>query len=299
LRLPVLSLDGDNHCLSQWQKYRLAAGPPNANVQPKGKRVNAMQRQLTKIAGMAVECFTAGEGRPLFFLHDELGFAPQAPFLELLCKRRRVIALSLPGFGESDLPLWIDCADDLSYVALSCLDQQGVQAVDIIGCSLGGWVAAELASKAPERVTRLVLAAPYGVKLGGADRLEFPDLFAMSKTAVAEKSFHDASLANVDAAALSDAEVKAIVRNRESFALFAWEPYLHNPKLSHRLERVTAPTLFIRGASDGIVSAAYVTGYAALFPNASATELPAAGHFVHLEQPDAFVSRALDFLDRN
>lgn len=258
-----------------------------------------MQRRLTTIAGMAVECFTAGEGRPILFLHDELGFSPQAPFLKLLCKNRSVIALSLPGFGESDLPLWIDCVDDLSYIALGFLDSLGLHAVDVIACSFGGWVGAELASKSPERVKRLVLAAPYGVKLGGVDRLEFPDLFAVSKMEIAEKSFHDPSLANIDPAALSDPELKAIVRNRESFALFAWEPYLHNPKLSHRLERITAPALFMRGTSDGIVSADYVAGYAALMPNASVTEIPAAGHFIHLEQPGAFVSQALDFLDRN
>jgi pimeloyl-ACP methyl ester carboxylesterase len=260
---------------------------------------DAMRREVMTIAGVAVECFTAGEGRPLLVLHDELGLSPQAQFLDFLSKRRRVVALSLPGFGESDLPLWMDCVDDLSYIALGLLDRLGINAIDIVGCSLGGWVAAEVASKSPERVTRLVLAAPYGVKLGGVDRLEFPDLFGMSKTAIAEKSFHNPSFANFDAAALSDAELTTIVRNRESFTLFAWEPYLHNPKLSHRLERAAAPTLFIRGASDGIVSADYVAGYAALFPNSSVMEIPAAGHFVHLEQPEAFVSRTLDFFDRN
>lgn len=195
-----------------------------------------MRRAMITISGLAVEYFTAGEGRPLLVLHDELGLSPRAPFLDLFSERRRVIALSLPGFGQSDLPLWIDCVDDLSYIALGLLDRLNLKTVDIIGCSLGGWVAAELASKSPERVARLVLAAPYGVKLGGPDRLEFPDLFALPKTAVAEKSFHNPALANIDVAALSDAEMTTLVRNRESFALFAWEPYLHNPKLAHRLE---------------------------------------------------------------
>jgi pimeloyl-ACP methyl ester carboxylesterase len=145
----------------------------------------------------------------------------------------------------------------------------------------------------------MVLAAPYGVKLGPVDRLEFPDLFAMPKKSIVEKSFHEPDVADVDVKALSDAEVTAIVRNRESFTLFAWEPYLHNPKLAHRLERVTSPTLFIRGASDGIVSSSYVTAYASLFPDASVTEIPSAGHFPHVEQPIAFTSRALDFLNQN
>jgi pimeloyl-ACP methyl ester carboxylesterase len=257
-----------------------------------------MQREMIAVAGLAVECFTAGSGRPLLFLHDELGLWPDAPFLELLCKRRSVVALSLPGFGDSDLPIWVDCVDDLSYVVLGLLDRLRLGTVDIIGCSLGGWVAAELTSKAPERVGRLVLSAPYGIKLGTADRLEFPDLFAMSKAEIAEASFHDASLAALNVEDLSDEELTKVVRNREAFALFAWEPYLHNPKLSHRLERATAPTLFLRGRSDGIVSADYLAGYAALFRDASITEFSAAGHFVHLEQPKAFVSKSLEFLDR-
>ena len=256
-----------------------------------------MQREVIGIAGSAVECFEAGSGRPLLFLHDERGLWPEAPFLDFLCERRRVVALSLPGFGDSDLPIWMDCVDDLSYVVLGLLDQLRLSAVDIIGCSLGGWVAAELTSKAPERVTRLVLAAPYGVKIGAADRLEFPDLFAMSKSELAERSFHNVSMGEINAAELSDEELTKIVRNRESFTLFAWEPYLHNPKLARRLDRATAPTLFIRGTSDGIVSAEYVAGYAALFSNASVSEVPAAGHFVHLEQPQAFVSQSLHFLD--
>jgi pimeloyl-ACP methyl ester carboxylesterase len=256
-----------------------------------------MQRDVIEIAGLAVECFTAGSGRPLLFLHDELGLRPEAPFLDSLGRHRRVVALSLPGFGQSDLPLWMDCVDDLSYIVLGLLDRLGLSAVDVIGCSLGGWVAAELTSKAPERVKRLVLAAPYGVKLGAPDRLEFPDLFAMSKTELAERSFHNVSLAEVNSAELSDADLTKLVRNRESFALFAWEPYLHNPKLSRRLDRAAAPTLFIRGTSDGIVSAEYVAGYAALFSDASVAEVPAAGHFVHLEQPEAFVTQSLHFLD--
>jgi pimeloyl-ACP methyl ester carboxylesterase len=257
-----------------------------------------MQRDVIEIAGSPVEYFAAGSGRPLLFLHDELGFWPQAPFLESLCKHRSVVALSLPGFGQSDLPLWMDCVDDLSYTVLGLLDRLGLSGVDVIGCSLGGWVAAELTSKAPERVRRLVLAAPYGVKLGSPDRLEFPDLFAMSKTELAERSFHNVSLAEVSGTDLSDADLTKVVRNRESFALFAWEPYLHNPKLSRRLDRAVAPTLFIRGASDGIVTAEYVTGYAALFADASVAEVPASGHFVHLEQPEAFVTQSLRFLDR-
>lgn len=258
-----------------------------------------MKREVLTISGVNVEYFSEGEGRPLLFLHDELGFSPDHRFLKLLGSQRRIVALSFPGFGQSELPLWIDSVDDLSYITLGLLDRLELGSVDLVGCSFGGWVAAELASKSPKRIRKMVLAAPYGVKLGPVDRLEFPDLFAMSKTAIAEKSFYNSGFADVDADGLSDAEATAIVRNRESFTLFAWEPYLHNPKLAHRLERATSPTLFIRGSNDGIVSAEYSAGYAALFPESSTIEIPSAGHFPHLEQPEAFASQVWAFLAQN
>ena len=71
---------------------------------------------------------------------------------------------------------------------------------------------------------------------------------------------------------------------------------MHNPKLTHRLHRITAPTLFLRGASDGLVSADYLAAYAKLIPNAKIETVPDAGHALPVEQPQAFASRVLSFL---
>ena len=87
------------------------------------------------------------------------------------------------------------------------------------------------------------------------------------------------------------------MRNRETLALLVWEPYMHNPKLRHRLHRVTAPTLFLRGESDGLVSAEYLARYARLLPNARIDTIAAAGHAPHIEQPEAFARTVLQFLD--
>jgi pimeloyl-ACP methyl ester carboxylesterase len=95
---------------------------------------------------------------------------------------------------------------------------------------------------------------------------------------------------------MPDDELAAMFRNRETLALLVWEPWMHNTKLKHRLHRVKAPALFIRGASDGLVSDAYLKTYAALLPNARTLTIPAAGHAPHLEQPAAFAKAALEFL---
>jgi pimeloyl-ACP methyl ester carboxylesterase len=88
-----------------------------------------------------------------------------------------------------------------------------------------------------------------------------------------------------------------VFRNRESLALLTWEPWMHNPKLKHRLHRVKAPALLLRGESDGVISAEYLAAYARLLPNATTRTIAAAGHLPHLEAPQALASAIFEFLE--
>ena len=256
-----------------------------------------MRRDIIAIAGVELELFEAGNGPPILFLHGAGGFAPEHPYVEPLSARHRLIAPSHPGFGNSSLPEWIDAVDDIAYIHLELLERLGLDQVDVIGCSIGGWVAAELATKMPKAVRRLVLVGPVGVKTGPVDRLDIPDIFAQPQSALEKLLFHDPDRMRMDPARLTDEQLAIMVRNRETLALLAWEPYMHNPKLPHRLHRVTAPTLFLRGESDGLVSAEYLAAYARLLPNARTATIAAAGHAPHAEQPDAFANTVLTFLD--
>ena len=178
------------------------------------------------------------------------------------------------------------------------MDRLGLAQVDIIGCSIGGWIAAEMLTKAPERFGKVVLVGPVGVKTGPYDKLDIPDIFVLPPPEVAKLMFHDPVKMAPDLTKLSDAELSVQVRNRETLALLVWEPYMHNPKLPHRLQRVASPTLFVRGASDGLVSAAYLENYAKLVKGATTATIAEAGHAPHVEQPDAFAKLVLDFLGR-
>jgi pimeloyl-ACP methyl ester carboxylesterase len=256
-----------------------------------------LQRQVIAIAGAELELFEAGEGSPILFLHGANGFALEHPYVSPLAARRRLIAPSHPGFGGSSLPDWIDAPDDIAYMHLELLDRLGLHQVDVIGCSLGGWIACELATKSPERVRRMVLVGPVGVKTGPVDRLDIPDVFALPQDTLNTLLFHDPARMRVDPSQLSDEQLAISVRNRETLALLTWEPYMHNPKLSHRLHRIAAPTLFLRGESDGLVSAPYIESYAHLLPNARVAAIAAAGHAPQLEQPEEFARTALAFLE--
>src|SRR5436190_12023422 len=115
--------------------------------------------------------YEAGEGPPILFLHGAQGFAPEHPYVAPLSERHRLIAPSHPGFGTSTLPDWLDSVDDIAHLYLELLDRLALKDVDLVGCSIGGWIAAEMATKVPERIRRLVMVGPVGVKVGPTDKL--------------------------------------------------------------------------------------------------------------------------------
>ena len=153
-----------------------------------------------------------------------------------------------------------------------------------------------MATKTPERFAHLVLIGPVGVKTGPVDRLDVPDMFAMAQDKLQRLLYHTPENFRPDVKALSDDAIAFMARNRETLALIAWEPYMHNPKLKHRLHRVSAPTLFLRGDSDGLVSAEYLERYARLIPNARTVTIAQAGHAPQLEQAQATATKVLEFL---
>jgi pimeloyl-ACP methyl ester carboxylesterase len=253
-----------------------------------------------KIAGVDIELFTANENRDgaILFLHSGQGYDPWQSFAsQLAAKERRLVAPSHPGFGRSSLPFWLDSIDDVAHIYLELLDRLDIAQADVVACSVGGWIAAEMASKAPARFRRLALVAPVGVKTGPADKLDIPDLFAMPQADVDKLVYREPAKMVADLGKLPDDELTIVFRNRESLALLVWEPWMHNPKLKHRLHRVTVPALFLRGDADGVVSDAYLQAYAKLLPNARALTIPGAGHLPHLEQPQALQAAIAKFLE--
>jgi len=243
-----------------------------------------------------LELFESGQGTPLFWLHGGEGFDPRHEFAGLLAAKHRLLAPSHPGFGRSSLPDWLDSVDDIAHIYLELLDRLDLGQIDLVGCSIGGWIAAEMATKTPQRFRRLVMVGPVGVKLGRPDKLDIPDVFAMPQDEANRLLFHDPARMKFYPASVGDEELAILVRNRETLALLAWEPWMHNPKLRHRLHRAAMPALFIRGESDGLVSAQYLQGYAQLLPNARTLTILRAGHAPQIEQPKAFADALFGFL---
>ena len=251
---------------------------------------------LVAVRDIQIELIEQGAGRPLLFLHPGIGIEADAPVLARLAARRRVLAPTHPGFGRSELPKSFDTVDDLAYFYLDLLDQLDLRDVVVVGVSLGGWIAAEMAVKSTQQISRLVLANTVGIKVGDREHRDIVDIFAITEDEFLALAYYNATAGKRDYKSLPDAEVKAAARNREATARYAWSPYMHHPKLKGRLHRITVPTLMLWGLHDRVLSEAYGRAYCDAIPGALFAPIASAGHFPHVEEPDQFAEKIFAFV---
>jgi pimeloyl-ACP methyl ester carboxylesterase len=255
------------------------------------------RKDFLTLAGMKIEVERRGKGEPLLLLHGEEALETEAPFVDALASRYEVIIPSPPGYGGSERPLWLTDPHDLAFVLHDLVDALKLKGTRVLGFSVGGWIAAEMATIDDSFMSKLVLVAPVGVKLGSPTDRDIADVWLLHPEKVAALKWHDTAKGKRDFASMPDEKLAIIARNTETTARFCWEPYMHNPKLKHRLHRINVPTLLIWGQNDGIVKAdSYGKGYAELIRGANLSVVPNAGHLPHIEQPDAFMKLLNGFI---
>jgi pimeloyl-ACP methyl ester carboxylesterase len=256
-----------------------------------------LERKTIDIAGVEIEYHEGGEGSSLLYLHAGGGFRPTHPAMPHFAKRHRIIAPSHPGFGRSGLPSWINSVDDFAHIYLELMQRLNLQDTILVGASIGGWVAAELATKNTSRLSHLVLIGPSGIKVGSRDALDIPDIFAMTPAEFEKRLFRDPEKFHPNFTKMNDEDLAVVARNRQTMALIAWEPYLHNPKLKHRLQMIDVPTMVVRGEHDGLISKKYAKAYADLIPGASFMQIAEAGHAPDVEQAETFANTLLNWME--
>ena len=141
-----------------------------------------------------------------------------------------------------------------------------------------------------------MLADAVGIKVGDRETRDIADIFAMTEAAIQRARLFRSGRGQARLAAMPEAELVTVARNREATARFGWSPYMHDPKLKGRLHRIRMPTLVLWGAGDRIVAPG-------LWPRLSPPPFPArasrsierAGHFPHLEQPEHFAQTVFVF----
>lgn len=254
----------------------------------------AAAESIETIAGCATRIMRGGAGAPLLFLHGAGGAPAWLPFMEALSEDFDVIVPEHPGFGGSDTPDWLDNVGDLAYFYLDLLDHFGLRGVNLVGQSLGGWIAAELAVRNDTKLNSLTLSAAAGIYVKGVPRT---DIFMLSPEDGTRVLVHNQVIADrmLDAPE-SDARTMTILKNRLTTAKLGWQPRFYNPDLAKWLHRVSVPTLILWGAEDRLVPPAYARAYQALIPGARLKIFTDCGHLSYVEKPEEFVGAIQDFI---
>ena len=244
--------------------------------------------------GIDVDVTRKGSGQPLLMLHGGGGPIAQMPFADKLAEKFELIAPTHPGFAGSKIPDNFTRVDDLAFLYLDLLDDLDLQDVILMGFSMGGWTATELATMNSNRLGKLILVDTVGAKFGGREDRDIADVFALPHEDLVKIMFHDTSLAP-NPQDIPDEQLQIIAANRTALGVYTWEPYMHNPKLPHRIHRIKIPTHIIWGASDGLVTVDYGKKFCDMIDGATMTVIENAGHSPQMEQPDAFVDAVMAF----
>jgi pimeloyl-ACP methyl ester carboxylesterase len=248
-----------------------------------------------KVEGKSIQVFTGGDGPPLVYLHGA-GTFWWMPVHDRLAARHRVYLPVHPGFGSSDGFDEIETMEDLVFHTTDVMDALGVERADVVGLSLGGWLAAELALRHPARVRRLVLVDAAGTRGPGVER---PDLFLAPAAKARELLFADPTSA-LATSLLPDVpppdRVATMLRGREAAARLLWNPHVAYRKLTTRLGRIKAPTLVLWGAADRLIPLPFGEAYRRGIPGARLVTIEGAGHLPPFEQPERFAEVVLGFL---
>lgn len=248
----------------------------------------------------ALTTWELGAGPPLLFLHGAGGaanmFAGEQPaaFLVELAKSFRVIVPEHPGFGIKERPEWLDNIHDMAYFYLDYLDSLGAEPVHVVGQSLGGWIALEMAVRSTARMGSLTVAGAAGLRLKGVKK---EDLFLWTRDDFVRHMFRNPEAAKAFAAhEPSPEQLKAILRNNETLALLAWEPRMYDPDLHKWLHRIDVPTHVVWAEDDVVMPQVYGETITKLVNGAKFSVVPGTGHLLHLDRPQAFSQTVQSFI---
>ena len=247
------------------------------------------------IAGCKVNVRRAGKGEPLLFLHGANGAPLWLPFMTALAGRFEVIVPEHPGFGLSETPDWLDNIADLAFFYLDFMAALGLERVNLVGTSLGGWIAAEIAVRDQHPLKTLTLVAPAGIHVKG---LQPADIFLWSREQTIRNLVADPALAEkMLSQPQSDEQIDLMLKNNITVAKLAWQPRLYDPHLYKWLHRITVPTLILWGDGDKLMPAAYGPEFQKLIPGSKLVTFANCGHLPHVEKTDEYVSAVTKFIE--
>jgi len=244
-------------------------------------------KDFVTVNGCKVEVMRGGKGSPVMFLHGAGGGGIWLPFMDKLAERHEVIVPSHPGYDNSDTPEWLDNVGDVAFFYLDFLAKLGLKGIDLVGNSMGGWIAAEIAVRDQSRFKTLTLISAAGIHVNGVAK---GDLFLWTPEQRVRALFHDQKLADQMLAVPPTPEmIDTQLKNSFTTAKLAWSPRFYDRDLHKWLHRITVPTLIVWGDDDKIFPAPYAKAYGALIPGSKVEVIKDCGHVPPVEKMDVFL----------
>jgi pimeloyl-ACP methyl ester carboxylesterase len=267
-------------------------------------------RRFVELDGRRANVVEIGEGPPLLFVHGLSGcWQNWLENLPHFAATRRCVAVDLPGFGASEMPREdIAIAGYARFLDRLC-DTLGIDAAAVVGNSMGGFVAAELAIAFPQRVERLMLVSAAGIT---AEHLHADAIMTgarvIAATADWAASRHEAFARRP---ALRRLALSLVVRHPHKLSaalafelmegsgkpgfLPAMAAILAHP-ISERLPEIACPTSIVWGANDRIIPVRDADAFERLIPDARKVIFADTGHVAMLERPARFNALLDEFL---
>jgi pimeloyl-ACP methyl ester carboxylesterase len=247
---------------------------------------NAMPGTETKhkVRDVTVRMLRGGSGPPLLFLHGANGLPVWLPVFELLSRNFEVYVPEHPGFGTSDNPPWMRNIGDLAMYYLDFIDGLGAQPIHLVGQSLGGWAAAEVAVRNCMRLKSLSLLAPAGIRIKG---MPAADNFIWDAEESVRNLYHDQKIPDqMLSMQPTDEQADIMLTNRFAATKFGWEPRWYNPSLERWLHRIAVPTLIVWGKDDKLFPSAYAARWGERIPDSRVEIVAECGHVPAVEKPE-------------
>jgi pimeloyl-ACP methyl ester carboxylesterase len=257
--------------------------------------VTTIPLSLLDLGTVEVTTTDQGAGRPVLLLHGGAGPQSVSAFADRLAAERgvRVLTPTHPGFAGTPRPEGLRTIAALASVYAALLEALDLTDVVVVGNSIGGWTAAELALLHSPRVGALVLVDAVGIDVPGHPVADF---FALSFPELAQLSYADPDRFRIDPTALPPAAQAAMAGNRATLAVYTADG-MTDPTLLPRLGGIDVPTVVVWGEADGIVDATVGRTYADAVPGARFELLTGTGHLPQLESPDRLIAVIADTLD--
>lgn len=255
------------------------------------KTLAAFERTEVRINGVNTVVYAAGSGDPLVYLHGS-GTFPGFGFAQHWIKSHRVIIPYHPGFGESDDDSRIDSINDYVLHYLDLFDALGLAKLSLVGSSLGGWIASEIAVAQPARIEKLVLVGTAGLVLDDST-----DLYTVHPRDLLSYLVADQAVLKPFLPEGHDLDFMTLrYKETTSTARLNWERS-GNPKLGQWLHRISCKTLLLWGELDRIKPAKQAEVWSALIPNARIEIMKGLGHLPLDEAPEAATKLVSDFIN--